>query len=184
MNPPQNGRPQLLASDHRANVVEFLAFDHRASIVAFLTDQANALELGGQKTSATLLRAQASNVAIQMDIAAGAQGIVSPVDAIILQACAAFGGTNYREVTAPHGGNQGTKRTRLAAMWVAKKRLLGWTDDMLATHFRRDRSTVAQGIRRAEEIRGTDNAFKRITDNLVEHSMLRCEHCQHALEPA
>lgn len=169
--------------DH-ATALEFLAFDHRASIVGYLNEQANAFEVGGQKEVAICLRAQASNVAIQMDIKQGAQGIASPVDAIILECCAAFGGTNHAEVTAAHGGSNAAKQVRIAAMWVAKQRLKTWSDDQLATHFRRDRSSVSHGVKRGDEIRSSDSTFRRITDNLVEHPTLRCENCQYALEPA
>jgi hypothetical protein len=168
--------------DHAA-ALEFLAYDHRASIVGYLNDQATSFELKGHKNVADVLRAQASNISIQMDVRQGTQGIASPVDAIILECCAAFGGTNHLEVTGSHGGNDATKRVRIAAMWVAKKRLRTWTDDQLANHFKRDRSSVSHGVKRGEELRTIDLQFRRITDRLADHPPLRCENCQHALEP-
>jgi len=165
---------------NHAAALEILSFDHRGSIVGFLNEQANKLEVSGQKLIASALRAQASNVAIQMDIRSGARGIASPVDAIIVEICALVGGTNHAEVSAHHGGSEATKRARLAAMWVAKKKLPDWTDEQIAVHFRRDRSTVSHGIKRAELLRDQDANFRAITDNLVKQPM-RCENCQHPL---
>jgi chromosomal replication initiation ATPase DnaA len=120
-----------------------------------------------------------------MDIRAGAQGIASPVDAIILEVCAAFGGTNHSEVVAMNERRATAARVRSAALWVVKKRLPNWTDDQIATAFHaKDRSTVSKGIQRAEQNRAEDNEFKRLTDNLLAQPPLRCENCQHALEPA
>lgn len=170
--------------DHAA-AVEFLAYDHRASIVGYLNDQATSFEVQGHKNVAGVLRGQASNIAIQMDVRQGTQGIASPVDAIILEVCAAFGGTNHAEVVSMNEQRKPVCRVRAAAMWVAKQRLRNWPDTALAKGFHaKDHSTVSKGIQRAEVMRGEDVSFRRITDNLAAHPILRCENCQHALEPA
>jgi hypothetical protein len=168
---------------NRESALEYLAFDHRASIVGYLNEQANAFELGGQRMVAVALRAQASNVAIHCDIASGSRGIATPVDAIILEACAHLGGTNHAEVVG-HSATEAARRVRAAAVWVAKKRLRDWTDDQLAHGFnRRERSGISKLVKRADEIRATDNEFRRVTDNLTDQ-VLRCEACQHNLIPA
>jgi hypothetical protein len=160
-----------------------LVYDHRASIVGYLNDQANAFEVGGQRDVATALRAQASNVAIKMDIRAGGKGIASPVDAIVLEVCALIGGTNHGEVVNPHNHGKGTVRARTAAVWIAKKKLASWTEDQIANGFNySDRSAVSKVIRRAEEIRAADPEFRRITDVLIEER-LRCKNCQYDLLP-
>lgn len=162
-----------------------LVFDHRASIVGYLNEQANAFELQGQRDFANTLRAQASNLAIQCDIKAGSKGVASPVDAIVFQVCATFGGTNHAEVTTPHNQRDAACRARTAAMWVARQRLIDWTEDQLAAGFGcRDRSTVSKAVRRATELRENDIDFRRLTDRLVERvRAIRCEHCQADLLP-
>jgi hypothetical protein len=169
--------------DHAA-ALQFLAYDHRGSIVGYLHDQATSFEVKGHKDVADVLRAQASNISIQMDIRQGVQGIASPVDAIVMEVCGAFGGTKHSEVVNMSHQTKAVSRVRAAAMWVASKRLKYWSDGQLAAAFRAsDRSTVIKAVRRAEQLRADDHEFRRITDNLVERPVLRCEHCQHALEP-
>lgn len=157
-------------------------FDHRRSIVSWLDDQAEKLEATGQRDSATVIRAQASSVAAMVDVRAGRDHIASPVTAIIRQTVATFGNASYAEVVAPSKGTLGVIRVRFAAMWVAKKRL-GWSDERMVADFHRDRSTIAHGIERAEEMRGSDAWFRALTDALRAQD-IRCEHCQMPLIPA
>lgn len=157
-------------------------FDHRRSIVSYLDDQAERLEATGQRDSATTLRAQASSVAAMLDVRSGRDHVASPVAAIIRETVAAFGGVSYAEVTGPSKGSLAVIRVRFAAMWVAKKRL-GWSDERMVADFHRDRSTIAHGIERAEEMRGSDAWFRALTDALRAQD-IRCEHCQMPLIPA
>jgi hypothetical protein len=153
----------------------------RSSIVGYLEERAVRHEIKGNRGEATALRVEASNIAAQLDIQAGQDGIISAAQAIIRETVAAFGGVSAAEVTAPSKGSAAAVRVRYAAMWVAKKRL-GWGADRLAGDFHRDPSTVTHGVQRADEFRGTDLEFRRITDNLVV-AEIRCEHCLVALAP-
>lgn len=152
-----------------------MSFDHRSSIVAYLTGLASRTELAGQGDAATNLRAAASSVAASLDINRGYSGVVTPVQAIVNETVAAFGGVSAVEIFAPNKGANNVVRVRFAAMWVAKKRL-GWSEELLAEGFGRDRTTVAHGIVRAEEFRGADAEFRLVTDVLQQCEIL-CPHC-------
>lgn len=157
------------------------AFDHRASIVKYLDNRADLVEAQGRRSEATALRVEAGNVAAQLDIAAGRDGVAGPVEMIIRATAAALGGVSYAEVIDKSKGMVAARRVRFAAMWVAKKRL-GWSHERLAPGFHREQSTVSHGIDRAKDLRATDEDFKRITDRLCQQDIV-CEHCQNPLVP-
>lgn len=158
-----------------------LAFDHRGSIVTYFEDQANKLAIAGRREDATLLRAQASNVRQQFDVNAGKDGIASPVDAIILELCAAFGGATLEDIVDDKARSKPALRVYYASAWVAKKRLR-WTAAAIADHLDRERSTISHALQQAENLRSTDDEFRRVTDELTER-MILCEHCQAPLCP-
>jgi len=156
-------------------------FDHRASIVKYLGLQADQFEAGGQRSEAIMLRAQASNIAILMDVRPGRNGIASPVQAIIRETVTAFNLSSYNEVVGASRGSLDTIRVRFAAMWVAKKRL-GWGNELLERDFHRDRSTISHGIDRADELRRDDDEFHRLTETLSRQDIY-CENCLSSLIP-
>lgn len=178
MSPPNNHATLLEQLDQFR---EALAYDHRSSIVRYMEEEATKFEIAGERGRALTLRAMASNIAAQFDLRTGKDDIASPVHAIINEVCSRFGGTNLVEVLSPTSGGLGVRKVRMAAMWVAKKRL-GWSNDRLGDDFRRDGSTVSSGIHRADEIRAADEDFKAVTDQLVSQRIV-CENCQHPLCP-
>lgn len=155
-----------------------MTFDHRSSIVRYLDEQAEAYDKDDQRSRGTVARALASNIKAGLDIVGGLSGIVSPVEIIIRDMCGKFGATGYREVV----GEVQTAiviQTRFASIWVAKKRL-SWSDGRIADAFKRDRSTINHALKRAEEIRGTDPWFKKVTDDALDFDP-HCENCQYPL---
>lgn len=160
---------------NREQLLADLSFDHRGSIVAFMLRQANRFEETEQREAATALRATASSISAEIDISAGKQGIASPMDAIIIEVCRHIEGAQPNAVLARDRSEPAT-RAYFAAVFVAKRRL-GWTNDCIGKHVDRDPSTISAALKRADEIRGEDEAFRELTDELTRREM-RCENCR------
>jgi chromosomal replication initiation ATPase DnaA len=162
----------------RAAVIADLTFDHRASIVRYMDEQASKLASCGRRDEATLLRATASSISAKIDIEPGKAGIASPVDAICLEVCSNIGGAMLRDILSKDR-SESAMRCYFGTVWVAKKRL-GWSNESIGDHLDRDASTISHALKRAEEIRAGDAAFRKITEELTSRE-IRCEHCQHPL---
>lgn len=164
-------------SDHPLSAA--LPFDHRASIVAYLEGVASKLELQKRGEDASLIRAQASSIAAEIDIVPGVNGISSAGHAVAREIAARLGGTNAREIL----GTDTTKaavRARYAAIYVLRQRM-NWTQERIGKEIGdRNPSSISSALQRAEEMRGTDPEFKALTDELGATSVV-CENCQHPL---
>lgn len=154
-------------------------FDHRTNIADYVDILARKYDEKGDKHNAVVARVIASNIRNEIDIRPGVGGITTPCHAIIVAMCDHMDASSIREVLAPEMGDKATQRVRVASMWVAKKKL-GWGAERLGAEFRRDPSTVTHALKRAEEIRAADGAFKLVTDNATAEEF-RCENCQHSL---
>lgn len=155
--------------------------DHRASIAAFLdrlADDHAAKGLG--RTAASALRAASSSVAAMLDIQPGARDIASPTHHLVHQCCAALSPAVTVADVLSHSKVPEVARVRFAASYVAKQRFM-WSDQRLGEVFLRDRSSISNALKRAEDFRIIEDLFREATDTLSAQA-LHCEHCFAPLE--